>query len=197
MIFEEIVAAYIRDHRADAREELAYYLKADSLRTAISRASEKRSSHQNRIRPSLLKEAEHRLQQASTDIQSAPDFERLHSAVESLIGPISGVGELCVYDIAHRIAAFRGFEPKLVYLHRGTRDGARALGFKGKTLDPAHLPAAFSRLTPAETEDCLCIYKAALASGKLPLGVQPYSNLCRPAHVRRKRSCRQMRVPSC
>jgi hypothetical protein len=196
MISEEIVAAYIRDHRADAREELVYYRKAPSLRIAISRASEKRSSHQNRIRPPLLKEAEHRLQ-ASADIGATPDFEKLHSAVERLIGPISGIGELCVYDIAHRIAAFCGFEPKLVYLHRGTREGARALGFKGKTLDPALLPAAFSRLTPAEIEDCLCIYKAALASGKLALGAQPYASLCRPTHVRRKRSCRQMRVPGC
>jgi hypothetical protein len=70
-----------------------------------------------------------------------------------------GIGELAVYDIAHRIAAFRGKEPSLVYLHRGTCVGARHLGFTGKTLDPRLLPSSFSCLTAAEIEDCLCIYK--------------------------------------
>jgi len=43
-------------------------------------------------------------------------------------------------------------------------EGAAALGLRGETLDPAALPAAFSRLTPAEIEDCLCIYKDAIRS---------------------------------
>jgi hypothetical protein len=48
-------------------------------------------------------------------------------------------------------------------LHRGTRIGAAALGFRGRTVDPVMLPAAFSRLTAAEMEDCLCIYKDELS----------------------------------
>lgn len=194
-LYDDIVQAYIRDHRAGAREELAYYRKAGSLRTAISRASEKRS-HQYRIPNSLLKEAEHRLQRASADIRAAPDFQKLHSVVDKLIGPIPGIGELCVYDIAHRIAAFRGLEPRLVYLHRGARDGARALSLKGTMLDPAQLPAAFSRLTPAEIEDCLCIYKGALANGVSQSDSRLYGNRCNPARARQIRSCHPIRGPS-
>jgi hypothetical protein len=48
-----------------------------------------------------------------------------------------------VYDIAHRIGAFLRKAPALVYLHRGTKEGAAILGFKGKTIDPKLLPPAF------------------------------------------------------
>jgi hypothetical protein len=89
----------------------------------------------------------------------ARTFEDLHTQIEHRIGRIHKIGALAVYDIAHRIAAFRGLSPNLVYLHRGTLDGARILGFSGKTLDPRSLPSAFSRLKPYEIEDCLCIYK--------------------------------------
>jgi hypothetical protein len=68
------------------------------------------------------------------------------------IGNVKGIGKLMVYDIAHRIGAYFGKSPKLVYLHRGTKEGAANLGFRGETLDPALLPAAFSALTAAELE---------------------------------------------
>jgi hypothetical protein len=51
-----------------------------------------------------------------------------------------------VYDIAHRIGAYYGKSPAFIYLHRGTKEGAAALGLRGETLDPA----AFSRLMPAQ-----------------------------------------------
>jgi hypothetical protein len=77
--------------------------------------------------------------------------------VEREIGSVQGIGKLMVYDIAHRIGAYLGKSPMLVYLHRGTKEGAAVLGFHGETLDPAVLPTAFSQLTPTEIEDCLCI----------------------------------------
>jgi hypothetical protein len=45
-------------------------------------------------------------------------------------------------------------------------DGARALGLDHRcvSLDPADLPAPFRRLRAGEIEDCLCIYKDALAA---------------------------------
>lgn len=62
-----------------------------------------------------------------------------------------------MYDVAHRIVAYLGLEPEHVYLHRGTRVGARALGLgRGRQwIDLAELPDEFGRLTLAETEDCL------------------------------------------
>jgi hypothetical protein len=80
---------------------------------------------------------------------------------------IHGIGALMIYDIAHRIGAYFGKAPSLVYLHQGTKEGAAILGFNCETLDPAVLPAPFSKLTPAEIEDCLCIYKDELRGGRV------------------------------
>jgi hypothetical protein len=89
-----------------------------------------------------------------------------------------------VYDIAHRIGAYLGKPPALVYLHRGTKKGAANLGFRGETLDPAMLPSPFSRLTPSEIEDCLCIYKDELRGIS---GHQRHRSKC--SVPRQKRHC--------
>ena len=41
-------------------------------------------------------------------------------------------------------------------------EGAAILVIQGKCVDPSAFPPAFKRLTPAEIEDCLCIYKDRL-----------------------------------
>jgi hypothetical protein len=53
----------------------------------------------------------------------------------------------------------------LVYLHAGTRIGARHLGLgRGRVwLRPEELPLAFQVLRPYEIEDCLCIYEGDIA----------------------------------
>ena len=88
----------------------------------------------------LLGLAEERLQAASRHLAGASDFEALHEIVKREIGSVHGIGKLMVYDIAHRIGAYLGQAPTLVYLHRGTKEGAAILGFRGETLDPAVLP---------------------------------------------------------
>ncbi len=87
--------------------------------------------------------------------------------VSDIIGPIDGIAELTVYDIAHRIGAFLKLELRLVYLHRGTAKGARELGFRGRTVEVSRLPKAFHRLSAAELEDCLCIYKDDIRAERL------------------------------
>ena len=136
-----------------------------------------------------LEDAEKRLQTASGTLSAAADFKALHKAVDNAIGKKQGLGELAVYDIAQRIGAYLGKEPKLVYLHRGVREGARALGFHGDTLDPALLPPAFSRLTPAEIEDCLCIFKSALRGNQLRTGVLQRVSHCISSIKNRVRKC--------
>jgi hypothetical protein len=66
--------------------------------------------------------------------------------------------------MALRIGARFGLEPKRVYVHAGTRDGARALGLDAdrRTIEMAELPAPIRRLTAREAEDLLCIYKSRL-----------------------------------
>jgi len=83
----------------------------------------------------------------------------VHRLVEERIAGIDGIGVLTVYDIAHRIGAYLGKEPTRVYAHAGTKVGALALGIDGDVFDPRILPKAFLRLSAAEVEDCLCIYK--------------------------------------
>ena len=89
-------------------------------------------------------------------------FDDLHRTVHDRIGGIHRIGELAVYDISCRIGAFVGLSPNRVYLHAGTRKGAQALGLRGATVHKNDLPPEFGRLSPAEIEDCLCIYKAPI-----------------------------------
>lgn len=168
MTHDEIVDRYIREYRVIARAEMRSFAKENSLAAAIHRAAlcrwpnGQKHEHQYLIPPVVLQQAEKRLQAASKRLARATDFEALHRMVAEEIGGIPGIGELTVYDVAHRVGAYLDVAPALVYLHRGTKEGAVVLGFRGKMLHPNDLPAAFSRLTPAEIEDCLCIYRREL-----------------------------------
>ena len=189
MTLLEIVKRYIREIREPARNELRFFEKQPNLRSAIQNAalcrtcaSKKKHDHQRRIPLSVLAEAERRLQDCASSLSAAPDFVALYAAVEHAILPIRGIGELTVYDVAHRIGAYLGKPPSLVYLHAGTRKGASELGLgSGKTIDPQALPAPFKLLSPAEIEDCLCIYAADIRGGspcgqsqqRLPRGCRP------------------------
>ncbi len=172
-ILKEIVDAYIRDYRPRARAEMEAFRRLPLLEVAIrdaallSPTNGKKHSHQWKIPPHVLRAAESKLQAAKKAIRPAKDFDALHAIIQGEIGRIDGVGDLVVYDVAHRVGAFLRKEPKRVYLHRGTAEGAKLLGFTGPTVDPKELPEAFSRLTAAEIEDCLCVYKSHL-SGKTP-----------------------------
>jgi hypothetical protein len=192
MKLDEIVADYIRDYRPRGQAEARFFRSLGSLAEAIGHAARPRGCkhpHQYLIPPALLDEAERRLRRAAPELTLAIDFAVLYGLVKRDAGSIRGIGELAVYDIAHRIGMHCGKAPELVYLHRGAREGAAILGFRGKTLDPKRLPSAFSRLTAAEIEDCLCIYKrelAGLAPKMRPPGATSY---CLPETPRVRSRC--------
>jgi hypothetical protein len=164
---EEIVARYIMEKRLQAQREREFYAQLPTIAEAARQAAlaltpeGKRHSHQGPFRVSqetLDAWAERVL--ANLDwLASAGTFEELHDRLDSL--RFKRVGPLIVYDTAYRLGAKLGLEPQLVYLHRGTLDGAVLLGFdrKRKALNPDELPPAFRALRPYEMEDCLCIYK--------------------------------------
>ena len=158
-----IVDAYLADHRDPARRELRYYARQRTLAQAIEKAalsklpSGKRHPHQRRIARVTLAKVARLL--ARENFLSATNFDDLHALVNGTIGPIRGIGPLAVYDIAHRIGAYLDHAPEQIYFHRGALVGARALGLRGNVVQMNDLPKAFRRLTPAEVEDCLCIYK--------------------------------------
>ena len=108
---------------------------------------------------------EARLQGIGRKLARVASFDDLHRAVEDEVGSLKGIGALTVYDIAQRIGAHFRKAPERVYLHAGTRTGARTFGISGDSFDPKALPKAFARLAASEIEDCLCIYKDELRGG--------------------------------
>jgi hypothetical protein len=96
-------------------------------------------------------------------IQKAHDFDDLFHLIDTALEPIPGLGELYVYDTTLRIGAKLNLFPDKVYLHAGTRLGARALGLRtAATLKMSELPKEFRALKPHEIEDVLCIFKDEL-----------------------------------
>jgi hypothetical protein len=164
--YEDIVAAYIRDHRPGVLRLLRFFRDRPSLEEAIDYAarcklpSGKRHPHQYRIPKPALPEAERRLRACATELCECKSFADLHEFVRDHINSVRGIGVLTVYDIAHHLGAYLGLEPKAIYLHAGTAGGARALGLDhtAETLDLAAFPPSFCQLRPHEVEDCLCIY---------------------------------------
>ena len=169
-LVEAAVDDYIERHRPRATRELRYFQLVRSDEEAISRAAlaqlpnGKRHPHQRRIPRATLEESKRRLLENLPLLREAATFDDLLDLIDALIRPIANVGDLTVYDTALRIGARFALEPEKVYLHAGTRDGARALGFDGNrhVIEMDELPAPIQRLTAREAEDLLCIYKTKL-----------------------------------
>src|SRR5262249_49279007 len=126
---------------------------------AVSPAG-KRLSHQRRIPKAVLRAWTAALLKRRADVRAAGAFGELHDVLSEVGTELHGIGRLTIYDTATRIGAFLKLEPDRVYLHAGTRDGARALGLiQRDSLSPSDLPRPFRRLSSGEIEDCLCIYK--------------------------------------
>ena len=79
-------------------------------------------------------------------MERARDFAELFALIDAAMEPIPGLGELYVYDTSLRIGSRLNLLPKKVYLHAGTRRGARALGLNARaaTLDVSDLPERVS-----------------------------------------------------
>jgi hypothetical protein len=192
MTLDEIVADYIREYRPARQAEERFFSGLAGLAEAIGHAARpggRKHPHQYRLPNALLDEADRRLQRLASELAQAADFAALHGLVERTIGPMRGIADLAVYDLAHRIGMHLGKAPELVYLHSGTKKGAAVLGFRGKTLDPRLLPPAFLRLTPAEIEDCLCTYKAQLGGDVVRARSSAAAARCAPETPRARPRC--------
>ena len=104
------------------------------------------------------------LTKATSRLTACKSFHELHTVIGELLSPISGLGELYIYDTAVRIGAYLGLAPEFVYLHAGTRKGARALGLgRGRAyLEIRELPGPLQALSADEAESFLCIFRALL-----------------------------------
>jgi hypothetical protein len=174
---EELVQSFILVRRDRLGEENQHYRSLGSLPEAISVAAlsclpnGKRHSHQYRIRRRVLEALRDGL--GPDEVRACRSFDELHDLVAGICDRLHGAGELLAYDVAQRLGAHLGLAPRRVYLHSGTRKGARALGLDHKraSLGRSDLPAELRRLTCSEVEDFLCIYKGRLA------GMQPATSI--------------------
>lgn len=165
-----IVRAYIARCRANSEDELGSFKAEPNLATAVERAGRaempggRRYHHQRRLPAALLRFATKELRRGG--LGRARSFDELHQLVHDAIGLLHGIGELTVYDTALRIGAKLGHLPKRVYLHSGTRAGARALGldWRASFLEVRDVPSELRVLRPHEIEDCLCIFKDKFSS---------------------------------
>jgi hypothetical protein len=164
----DLVATFRAERIGCGRAELDTFRAEPTLAAAIERAAlaktpeGKRYRHQARLAPTTLQEAQRALIDAP--LKNCRSFDDLHALVHSTIRGIRGIGELMVYDTALRIGAKMGLRPTVVYLHRGTREGARALGISGaaKYVELSVLPKELRSLVPDEAEDFLCVFKKQL-----------------------------------
>lgn len=163
-----VVRAYKDCCRAKLRAQLASFRREPTLGSAVKRAGlatrpdDKRYDHQRRLTGTVLLDGSQRLRKAH--LEGTADFDELHRLVEETIGAIRGIGPLTVYDTALRIGAKLGHKPQRVYLHSGTRQGARRLGLRWRLpyLPVADFPPELQELQPHEIEDCVCIFKDKL-----------------------------------
>lgn len=178
MNLRSVVDHYIRKFRRGDSAELASFRREPTLVAAVARAAlaeepstpdapGRRYPHQYRLKRVHLETAQSRLLARVVELEAANTFDAIFEVVEKSVGNLEGIGELYVYDTALRIGAKKSMLPeKRVYLHTGTRDGARALGLNvagKKFLLVFDLPTELRRLPAHEIEDVLCIYKAYFA----------------------------------
>lgn len=173
--------AIVRSYRADAEQRKSeaewWSDHSQTLVLAIHRACLSaipgrkglvKHRHQRRIAPSTLKAVASILVPFAARLEATQSFDDLHNVVVSACRHIKGVRELFTYDVSHRLGLYLGLRPERVYLHRGTRDGAKALGIVvsgRKYIELDELPEPLQGLLPEEAEDVLCIYKSRFKTG--------------------------------
>jgi hypothetical protein len=98
-------------------------------------------------------------------IAAATSFAQLLSILDE--AKPRGVGELTIYDTAVRIGYGQNLKPEVVYLHAGTRKGARRLQLDVRRpfIPHTEIPKELDGLSPAEIEDVLCTYARFLGTG--------------------------------
>jgi hypothetical protein len=169
--YTEIIEHYFWHGRLKALEEIEWMQASDDLPAAIKQATASVQDngrlffHQRWLDEEAAARASATLLECLGEIDGTRDFHELFLLVEQLVGEIKGLKEMFVYDVAFRIGAHLRRWPTRVYLHRGTRAGAIALGFDGALpwLEVRQFPREFHILEAYLIENLLCIHKTELA----------------------------------
>jgi hypothetical protein len=149
---------------------LPFCVKQENLAKAIEAAAKaideknKIHGHQRRIGKQKLNEFAEILKTKEKEIRNAKTFDELIKIIIKV--ELNGIGDLTKYDTTTRIGAYMNLFPENIYLHAGTKIGAKMLhiNITGKDfITPSDLPKEFQTadFTPSEFEDILCIFKGA------------------------------------
>lgn len=166
-----IKRSYEVNNQTHAKNEFDYFRNMSNIFEVIEYAAlakddrGKRLSHQRRLQKSVLKIVFEKLVAKTNELQNSKSFEEILGIVDSC--RVKGFGDLAVYDTSLRIGVWLKKEPEYVYLHAGTKKGAKAkiLGLKTrgrKYIKMEEIPYPLNQLSPMQVEDILCIYKDQL-----------------------------------
>lgn len=136
----------------------------DAINVAARAIDDQNKIHSHQRRPGKIKLnifAE-QLKLKENEISKTKSFDELLSTIEKV--KCFGIAKLAKYDTATRIGAYLNIFPDKIYLHTGTKVGAKnLLGNidEKKYLLLKDLPKEFLKhdLTASEFEDILCIFK--------------------------------------
>lgn len=159
---DDLIKDFVNKHRQIIKDDLANYEDIQSSATAIGK-NKKKHEHQYRIKPSILEDFSKKINEKTDDFKQAESFEKIYSIVDSC--RIYGIGPLAVYDTAVRIGRIYNIEPEKVYLQRGAKWGAQALGInknRAEKRDFVKINKNFCKLKAHEIECFLCIYNKEL-----------------------------------
>lgn len=170
---ERIIKRYKLLRQKEPDKHLDNCVRQPNLKDAIFVAANaidsnnKINDHQKRIGREKLNAFAKKLATKESNISNAQNFDQIIDLVSNIKS--EKIGELAIYDTAFRIGCFLNKFPEKVYLHSGTRVGARNLigRLNGKKyLLPNELPSPFHNgdLPASDIEDILCIYKKEFAA---------------------------------
>ena len=164
----DLVAEFLEQDGCCPRDELDEF-RGLKIKEAIRKAAQARDkhgrihSHQKWLRQETADKSQEILLKCAVEIMACQDFDTLHTFIKSKL-QINGLNEMYWYDTAFRIGISMGIYPQKVYLHRGTRTGANALGiYRGvEVLEMSDLPIELQIMKPYQVEAFLCIKKNIL-----------------------------------
>ncbi len=152
----ELVADFLKEEKCCPRDEIKDFrcLKIkDAIKKAVRAKSENGQLYKHQWNlfnhPEVPQKAEAILMQCVGEIEKCKNFDVLHELIKSKL-QMPFAGELYWYDTAFRIGISLNIYPEKVYLHRGTKLGAKALNiYKGKeVLEMSELPEELQKLKP-------------------------------------------------
>ena len=195
---EEIIDDYKKKCLPDVENEIEWFTEPTTLNDQIDRACSsmmswnKKHMHQASIPPVSLLSCATAIKNVHKNLKQCNNFDELHGLIASTIANVNPrrIGRLTIYDIALRIGWNLKKCPDVVYLHAGTRIGAKVLIPKltGYTLSIDRLPLAFQVLTPSQAEDVLCRYADDFADPR-PFNAAESRGGCVKSRLRRKTRC--------